>query len=226
MSTTSEQIRSNTEINNRKFKASQQALRNHYFGLSRRVLDWCEQSSIGAPNVVGITSPNRQVGVSTVSYNLAVALGEQLREKTLLLQADVGNGFASRKLKTRNQPGFTELISETHLIEDCVVPTKHQYLSVVGPGLFKGRDYMSLPLENSSNAFDQARENYRFVVVDLPIACRLTTCYSLSRYLDGVLIVCQEERTETEDLIQCRKDLVAANTQIIGAIVNKSNKPK
>ena len=89
-------IQNNTELHARKFSKSAQNIRNHYFGLVRQILDWCESNAIGPPHAIGVTGTKSKSGRSTIAFNMAAAVSDVLQEPTLLLKADLGSSFEDR----------------------------------------------------------------------------------------------------------------------------------
>lgn len=65
------------------------------------------------------------------------------------------------------------------------------------------------------------REDVEYIVVDTPPVLSTADAVSAARYVDGVLVVVDTERTETSDLLQVRADLERSGSKLLGAVMNR-----
>lgn len=65
------------------------------------------------------------------------------------------------------------------------------------------------------------REGVDFVVVDTPPVLSTADAVSAARFVDGVLVVVDTERTETSDLLRVRADLQRSGSTILGSVMNR-----
>jgi Mrp family chromosome partitioning ATPase len=65
------------------------------------------------------------------------------------------------------------------------------------------------------------RENVEYIVVDTPPVLSTADALSAARYVDGVIVVVDAERTNTSDLLQVRADLERSGSKLLGAVINR-----
>ena len=65
------------------------------------------------------------------------------------------------------------------------------------------------------------REDVEYIVVDTPPVINTADAVSAARYVDGVIVVVDTERTATADLLQVRADLERSGSKLLGAVMNR-----
>ncbi len=70
------------------------------------------------------------------------------------------------------------------------------------------------------SVIDTARNDFDFVLIDAPPLLGLSDARILSKFADGVILVCRSGRTRTDDLDEARRLLVEDGTHIFGTILN------
>jgi capsular exopolysaccharide synthesis family protein len=78
----------------------------------------------------------------------------------------------------------------------------------------------------NSDRFEQMikeleREDVEYIVIDTPPVLSTADAVSAARYVDGVIVVVDTERTETSDLLQVRADLERSGSKLLGAVMNR-----
>jgi capsular exopolysaccharide synthesis family protein len=78
----------------------------------------------------------------------------------------------------------------------------------------------------NSDRFEQMvkeleRENVEYIVIDTPPILNTADAVSAARYVDGVIVVVDTERTDTADLLQVRADLERSGSKLLGAVMNR-----
>ena len=63
---------------------------------------------------------------------------------------------------------------------------------------------------------------YEYIVIDLPPVGAVTDAQTVSRLVDGMLIVLREDHTSKYVLSDCVQQLKLTNTRILGFVVNGS----
>lgn len=207
----------------RRFTRTELQLRDHYFGLSQQVVQWCDVNGLSSHSAVGVSSPDHGTGVSTVSLNLAIALSLCTEQQVLLLQADVAHPFSTKNVKIKRQPGFAELLQQKVEIEDCLQPTPFEALNVISTGEAPRSQVMALPYHRAAELLTQLRSKFSMIVVDLPRVNPITPCCNIARNLDGTLVVVEQEKVKPELLARTRTQLDDAKAEMIGVIVNKKH---
>ena len=174
-------------------------------------------------HIVGITSAQPSEGKSTVAINLAFSVAE-LGKRVLLMDADMRRASIHTKANVERSPGLCELLTGTDAINACL----RRYKSKVGetafdiipagttaknPSELLNSRRMSMLLEKLATAYD-------FIVIDLPPVGAVVDAVSVSKSLDGMLVVIRENNCPKNLLSECISQLEFADVQILGFVVN------
>jgi len=210
--------------------APSSSLRRHFFALARQVNQWAQVRKrhgihggpIGCEFSIGVTSLERRSGRSTVSFNLASALATLRRAHGLLVEADFGKHFITRRLGFSRSPGLSELLLGVADIEESVFETPLSDLSVMGCGRKSVQEALELPFDLLPNMIEEKLQNFGFLVFDLPLANHLTTCHSILPHLDGVILAVESSHIDHNEIDRFRKQVEANGVEIIGVVLNKA----
>ncbi|MEM7274402.1 MAG: CpsD/CapB family tyrosine-protein kinase [Actinomycetota bacterium] len=177
-------------------------------------------SSNGVSSVI-VTSSAPGEGKSLTASNLSIALAQN-GSRVVLVSADLRRPSLERLFGMEaNRPGLAEYLSQTAELNAEKVPgIENLWLIRSGrppanPGelLSSGRfELMIKELE---------RENVEYIVVDTPPVLSTADALSAARYVDGVIVVVDAERTNTSDLLQVRADLERSGSKLLGAVINR-----
>lgn len=176
-------------------------------------------------HVVGVTSAQPSDGKSTSSINLAYSMA-QLGKKVLLIDADMRRSTIHLRLGVEAKPGLSNLLTEVNNVGSAV----QQY--VPGDGS-EGFDVLSagdvppnpselLNSERMARLISKLTAVYEFVVVDLPPVGAVVDAQTVSKLVDGMLVVVRENHCSRFVMDECISQLKLTGTKILGFIVNGS----
>ena len=210
--------------------APSSSLRRHFFALARQVDQWAKMrkrpgiynSSTGPDCTIGVTSLARGAGRSTVSFNLASALGTLKRTRGLLVEADFGKHFVTRRLGFSRAPGLSELLLGVAELEESVFQTPLSDLSLMGCGRKSEQESLELPFDLLPGLINEKLDEFGFIVFDLPLANHLTACHSILPHLDGVILSVESSHIDHNEIDRFRKQVEAHGVEIIGVVLNKA----
>ena len=179
-------------------------------------------------NSLLVTSANSFEGKTFTSINLGVSIAKEFDRTVLIVDADLRKPndrhrvFSQDFFELRVEKGLSDF-----LIGEAEIPE-----IMINPGISKltllpsGR-----PVDNAPELLNSARmqrmmeeitKRYpdRFVIIDTPPMMQYADAIILSRFVDGVLIVVETERTSSDEL----KSVVAnlRDATIVGTLLNKS----
>ena len=172
--------------------------------------------------LIGVTSAQPSDGKSTVAINLAYSLAE-LEKKVLLMDADLRRSSIHTKAGVERSPGLSDLMGGSNEISASLKKYAAQNgasFDIIPSGdsprnpselLNSGR--MSLLLEKLATAYD-------YILLDLPPVGAVVDAVSVSRELDGMLVVIRENAYPRGLLSECMAQLNYANINILGFVVN------
>ena len=210
--------------------APSSSLRRHFFALARQVDQWSKMrkspglysGTTGCEYSIGVTSLTRGSGRSTVSFNLASALGALKRTNGLLIEADFGKHFVTRRLGFSRSPGLCELLLGVTEIEETIFETPLSDLSLMGCGRKSEQESLELPFDLLPNLIHEKLSNFGFLVFDLPLANHLTACHSIVPHLDGVILAVESSHIDHNEIDRFRRQVEAHGVDIIGVVLNKA----
>jgi Mrp family chromosome partitioning ATPase len=186
---------------------------------------------------VGVTSANPHEGKTLVAANLAVSLAAGNQRETVLVDLNVQCPSLHRIFGTDQGPGLAEALSEAtiqvsrtqleHLyllsagnISGSVLATK--YISENGKSASSMETGQTVGLEQVAAFRDvlySLRQEFEFVVVDMPAIYRPPVSLLLTHQIDGILVVVNANRTKHEDLQRVFRQV--NQKQILGFIFNR-----
>jgi len=186
---------------------------------------------------VGVTSANPGEGKTLVAANLAVSLAVGNQRKTALVDLNVRFPSLHRIFGTEQSPGLVEALSEA-TIQVSRTQLEHLYLLPAGniSGSVLATEYVSDNGKSTSDveagptvgleqvaAFRDVlyslRQEFEFVIVDMPAIHRPPGSLLLVHQMDGILVVVNANRTKHEDLQRMFRQV--NQKQILGFIFNR-----
>lgn len=166
----------------------------------------------------GITSCSAGEGVSTVARNLAITFAQSHGRSTLLIDASGGDTDLTEVFGHRE----TEPV-ESH--EEASPRARVCRTEVANLSVLTADDSV-LPLSSSDSqqlrdAIDALKEDFEFVLVDMPHADELSTCFAMASAVDGVLLVVEPERVSAVDANRAKTRFQHAGANLLGVVINK-----
>ncbi len=168
-----------------------------------------------------VTSSTPGEGKSLTSANLAVALAQN-GSRVVLVNADMRRPTLEKMFGMEaNRPGLADYLNFTADINVERTP------GIENLWFIRAGTQPPNPGELlNSDRFEQLmkeldREGVDFVVVDTPPVLSTADAVSAARFVDGVLVVVDTERTDTSDLLRVRADLQRSGSTILGSVMNR-----
>ncbi len=189
----------------------------HFGYLASRVMEWSE--TLPQPVALGVTGLGPGVGTSMVAFNLAAALANQVRRKTLLVEANFGNPFLTRA--DQRTSGLSEILAGEATAAECQSPTTVPNLCVIGPGRATATEGYSLDLELMRPLISENLGDCQFTVFDLAPVRQPSVAWSLMGFLSGTILVLEEEQMGTT---ACRDFHALARRrgiELVGSVANR-----
>jgi protein-tyrosine kinase len=197
----------------------------HYRALVQHI----QAANMAAPasqaiETVGVTSPARGAGVSTVAFNYAVAAAHADIGPILLVNADVTKQAKWRLIKGSPTLGLADALADAADPMDCIVNTSIENLSIVaGRGKAK-RDELTFDPFKAAELLNEYKCHFKLLIVDIPAPTELNSSIYLAGKLDGVLLVIESEMSDGRLALRTKQQLVDANANLLGVVLNKQRK--
>jgi capsular exopolysaccharide synthesis family protein len=177
-------------------------------------------SSSGVSSII-VTSSSPAEGKSLTSANLAIALAQN-GSRSVLVSADLRRPTLERLFGMEGpRAGLSEYLAAAAELNAEKVPGIDN-LWLIRSGMPPSNPGELL----NSDRFEQMikeleREDVEYIVIDTPPVLSTADAVSAARYVDGVIVVVDTERTETSDLLQVRADLERSGSKLLGAVMNR-----
>lgn len=167
--------------------------------------------------VVVVTSSIPSEGKTTVSTNLALALGQM--EKVLLIDADMRRPSVGKVLDLSG-PGLSELVVGTAEAADCIQRMGDSGLYVLTSGTIPPNPLELLSSPRLVHALASFAERFDRVIIDAPPVGAVSDPLVLSRIADGVLFVTKAESTSVDLVLNSLSKLDQVESNVLGVVLN------
>jgi len=179
-------------------------------------------------NIISVISSKGGAGKTTVALNLAVALAEK-GSNTLLVDIDPLGAIGLSLAKNDTEwTGIAEYIAEKYPIEDAIIKTKLQTLSILSRGRLDPLDialyeevFYSTPVLR--DILQAVEDKFQYIIIDTPSGLGMVTRSALIES-NFVLVPLQAEPlalrciSQTLRVIQHVKEQDNANLQLLGIL--------
>ncbi len=169
-----------------------------------------------------ISSCRPEEGVSTIVFNMAVALSRNTDRRILVVDAN------TRKPKLhswfgvpKGAPGLIDVLEGKALFEEVLNKDEHNRFSFIPSGAKAKHPIVLFEGKTLDNFLNEARQHFDILIFDSPALLIGPETSVLARKLDGFIMVIESEKTRWEVSAYHKQQLVDAGVCITGAILNK-----
>jgi protein-tyrosine kinase len=175
-------------------------------------------------HTVGVTSAGPRAGKSLTAINLAISMARDSAHSVVLVDADLRRPSVADTLGLPESVGLIDYLNSGVELGDVLQASDIDNLLVL-PGRHEasGVAVSELLTSNKMSSLIQSvrgRENASLVVVDLPPVLVGDDVVAVAPFLDCLLIVIEEGKTEIEELRQTAELIKGFN--LLGTVLNKS----
>jgi capsular exopolysaccharide synthesis family protein len=167
-----------------------------------------------------VTSTKPREGKSTTSANLALALALG-GTKTVLVSADLRKPSLEGLFGIRNDRGLSTYLTgksdtvHTETIEGIEALT----IIPAGPEIPNPGELLGSP--RFARLVELLVEHFDMIVIDSPPLGAAADSLAAAESADGVLVVVDGNRTDTNELLAIRRELDRAGAKLLGAVMNR-----
>lgn len=180
----------------------------------------CKEKEI---KTLSIVSAVPYEGRTTIAINLAISFAND-GKKVLLLDTDLRKPGLAKKAYIHFTDGLTEFILGRATLENIIYSTNIDKLYYVPCGGRTTFPSEMLTSEEFNGFLQQVREQFDYIILDTPSVNSVIDASILSAKADGTIMVIASGRTSHKNFSQARDQLVQANANIMGIVVNKLSK--
>lgn len=170
--------------------------------------------------MVGILSAGRGDGRSFIAANLAVVFA-QMRQRTLLIDADMRNPSLHKYFRCDNRVGLSTLLAGRCGVECLVrVPSFPDiYVLTAGPTPPNPLELLERPV--FAQLLASADSNFRAVIVDTPAAVLAADARLVGNRAGANVVVARSGHTRSHDSERMMQALQADKTNVLGVVLNE-----
>jgi len=170
--------------------------------------------------VILVTSSVPGEGKSTVSLNLAMAMGKM--ERVLLIGADLRRPSLGRALGLdKGKAGLTDILVETAEFKQCFHHLDHADIDVLLCGQIPPNPLEMLSSKRFAALLGVLEKNYDRIIIDSPPLQAVSDSLVLSRYAKAVVYVVEADKTHEKAIRGGIKQLQQQQAPLVGLVLNK-----
>lgn len=166
-----------------------------------------------------ITSSAPGEGKSTTMANLAVTLA-QAGNKTLVVDCDMRRPTLNKLLKVEREPGLAEVLEDKLDWHAHVKATEVANLFILSAGKVPSNPSELLGRVHMAAILAEMKQEYNFVLCDVPPILAVSDAALLASHLDGVLILIRFGRAVGQEVIRAREQMERVGGKVLGAVFN------
>jgi polysaccharide biosynthesis transport protein len=168
-----------------------------------------------------VTSPIPGDGKSTIALNVALAMSE-LEPRVLLVDADLRRPSLHVKLAAKNDRGLSDILVGRSKFSDVVQRTRHSGLDVLASGTPAPNPIKLLGSPRFDALLAEAKNSYRFIVVDGTALSVNVDSAIIARKVDGSMLVLSTNHTDLRAArLALRKLHQVGVHNILGYVLNR-----
>jgi succinoglycan biosynthesis transport protein ExoP len=196
--------------------------KHHMFGESVRTLRTSLQLlNMDKPaKIILVTSSVPKEGKSTVSINLAFAMGQL--NKVLLIDTDLRRPSLSRQFGLPGfQPGIANLIAGTHNIEECIVTDEQSGIDLICAGTLPPNPQELLASEAFKTLIEGLKEKYDHIIMDSAPTQAVSDAIIVSKVCDSVVYVVKSDSTSEKIINSGLSRFMQIGHRVDGVVLNQ-----
>jgi capsular exopolysaccharide synthesis family protein len=170
------------------------------------------------PKVILLTSPGPKEGKSVTCANLGVVLA-QAHMNTLVWDCDLRKPMIHRLFEMKNTWGTSDVLLGGCSLES-IWEEQFAGLKVVAAGAIPPSPTELLGSDHAARAFEHARQEFDYVLVDSPPVGLVSDPAILARQADAVIVVVDAQNTSKTSLRQCMRSLNDVGANVLGTVMN------
>lgn len=168
-----------------------------------------------------VTGSDRQVGASTVAFNLALVLAwDFLDQPILLVDSDVADPSLHQAFGGDLEPGLMNYLTEDQPLDRIIRPSSRPNLDLLPAGRSSPNILSPFDLQRFATFLDEARQRYAYVVIDSAPILRSSDARTILAKVDAAAVVVEAGRSRHE-VINEIKNQIGGNTALLGCVLNK-----
>src|SRR5262249_55396288 len=173
------------------------------------------------PRVLGVTSSQHQEGTTTTAGVLGSILVRRRGGRVAVVEANYRSPSFDVAFGVTRNGGFAELVEGRKSIAEVAQPTSVPDLFAITCGHSALAPSALFDAAGMSAALDQLREQFAFVILDLPPVNVYSDTSIVGPRLDAAVLVIEADRTRLPDVERSRRTLDRVGAKVVGSVLNR-----
>ncbi|MBR9783489.1 MAG: polysaccharide biosynthesis tyrosine autokinase [Gammaproteobacteria bacterium] len=172
-----------------------------------------------------VTSSEPKEGKTTVSINLAFAMGQL--GKVLLIEADLRRPTIAKQFGFPGfQPGLANLISGTHTLDECLVNDVNSGIDIICSGTIPPTPQELLASHRFRDLISEFRATYDHIIIDTAPTQAVSDAMVVSNCCDTLLYVVKADSTSDKLINSGLTRFMQAGKRVDGVVLNQVDMKK
>jgi protein-tyrosine kinase len=174
-------------------------------------------------NVLGVTSPGSGEGKTLTAINLAISIAREVDYSVLLVDANLRHPWMMEHFGLSRRKGLSDYLTGDVPLPELLFQSgriEHLTLLPAGQPLANSAEMLNSPKMVELVRDMKSRYHSRIIIFDLPPVLTFADALAFTPYVDAVLLVIEEGRTQKPDVERAVELL--SNTNIVGTVLNKA----
>jgi len=177
----------------------------------------------GDCRVIGISSALTGEGKSLSAVNLAYTLS-QLGNSVLLIDCDMRRPSLADKLPIKKSPGLSDFLTgqapADELIQFCGIKADERAFHAISSGRNPPNPMELLSSTRMERMMGKLRENYDYIIMDLPPVGEVGDALAAAKLTDGLLLVVRQDYCDRIVLNSAIRQFEFVDAKILGIVLN------
>lgn len=167
-----------------------------------------------------VTSSVPKEGKSTVSVNLAFALGQL--KNVLLIDSDLRRPSISRLFSLPGfQPGLANIVAGTHSLDECIYHDEESKLDVLVAGTLPSNPQELLASNKFAELITTLQDRYDHIIIDSAPTQAVSDSIVVSKYCDSLVYVVRADSTNVKTINKGLSRFLEIGHRIDGVVLNQ-----
>ncbi|NVK57921.1 MAG: polysaccharide biosynthesis tyrosine autokinase [Alteromonadaceae bacterium] len=170
--------------------------------------------------VIMVTSSVPKEGKTTVSINLAFAMGQL--GKTILVDTDMRRPSVAKRFEMPGfQPGLSNLLAGTHNFDDCLVNDAEAGIDIISAGSIPTNPQEMLASQKFKDLLNELKTNYDYIIIDTAPTQAVSDSIVVSKVCDVVLYVVRADNTNEQLINSGLRRFMSTGKRVDGIVLNQ-----
>ncbi len=174
-----------------------------------------------APQVVLLTSAQRDEGKSTISSNLAVTIAQSGR-KVLLIDCDLRLPKIHTLFGVTSKRGLTDILTGELKVEEAIQDSSYPRLQILASGPLPPNSTELLGSQRMLDLIEQLKEKFEFIILDSPALLSVADSAVLAPAADNIIVVVAQGLTKRGDVQAVYQQLQNMKVKSMGVVINRA----